>query len=114
MADNNTPIGSMFGIFNKLSAQQKMLMGAIVIVTFVLIGFIMYLFNQTTYTPLFSNLAPDQEEACRLYPGFEGISQDIMLFSLHGADGTPIVLTDNRDAAIADAVENDLEAVNVH
>jgi flagellar M-ring protein FliF len=61
VADNNTPIGSMFGIFNKLSAQQKMLMGAIVIVTFVLIGFVMYLFNQTTYTPLFSNLDPKDE-----------------------------------------------------
>jgi len=61
VADNNTPIGSMFGIFNKLSAQQKMLMSAIVIVTFVLIGFVMYLFNQTTYTPLFSNLDPKDE-----------------------------------------------------
>ncbi len=56
----------------------------------------------------------DQEEACRLYPGFEGVGRDIMLFSLHGADGTPIVLTDNRDAAVADANENNLETVNVH
>ena len=56
----------------------------------------------------------DQDEACRLYPGFDGVSQDIMLFSLHGADGTPIVLTDNKSAAIADAVENNLETVNVH
>ncbi len=56
MADNSTPIGNVFGIFNKLSAQQKMLIGAIVIVTFVLIGFVMYLFNQTNYAPLFSNL----------------------------------------------------------
>ena len=61
MAENNAPIGNMFGIFNKLSAQQKMLIGAIVIVTFVLIGFVMYLFNQTTYTPLFSNLDPKDE-----------------------------------------------------
>ncbi len=56
MADNSTPIGNVFGIFTKLSAQQKMLIGAIVIVTFVLIGFVMYLFNQTNYAPLFSNL----------------------------------------------------------
>ena len=56
----------------------------------------------------------DQDEACRLYPGFEGVAQDIILFSLHGADGTPIVLTDNKDAAIADATENNLETVAVH
>jgi len=56
MADNSTPIGNVFGIFNKLSAQQKRLIGSIVIVPFVLICFVMYLFNQTNYAPLFSNL----------------------------------------------------------
>ena len=56
----------------------------------------------------------NQEEACRIYPGFEGVSRDIVLFSLHNADGTPIVLTDNKDAALADARENNLETVNVH
>ncbi len=56
----------------------------------------------------------NQEEACRLYPGFEGVSRDILLFSLHGADGTPIVLTDSKDAAIADATENNLDTVMVH
>ncbi len=63
MAENSTPIGSLFGIYGKLSAQQKMLIGAIVVVTFVLIGFVMYLFNQTNYAPLFSNLdVKDQSE----------------------------------------------------
>jgi len=31
-----------------------------------------------------------------------------------GADGMPIALTDSRNAAIANAIENDLVPVSVH
>jgi len=37
-----------------------------------------------------------------------------MLFALHGADGTPIMLTDTREAAIANAWSQELEMVSVH
>jgi hypothetical protein len=36
------------------------------------------------------------------------------LFALHAADGTPIMLTDSREAAIANAWSNELETVSVH
>jgi hypothetical protein len=37
-----------------------------------------------------------------------------ILFALHAADGTPIMLTDSREAAIANAWSNELETVSVH
>jgi hypothetical protein len=37
-----------------------------------------------------------------------------MLFALHSADGTPIMLTDSREAAVASAWSNELQAVSVH
>jgi hypothetical protein len=36
------------------------------------------------------------------------------LFALHAADGTPIMLTDSREAAIAKAWSQELETVSVH
>lgn len=64
MADNNSVMGNVFGIFNKLSFQQRMLIGAIVVVTFVLIGFVLFLFNQTNYSTLYSHL--DTEDAAEI------------------------------------------------
>jgi hypothetical protein len=46
-------------------------------------------------------------QAPQLAPGTE-------LFALHAADGTPIMLTDSREAAIANAWSQELEAVSVH
>ena len=37
-----------------------------------------------------------------------------MLFALHAADGTPIMLTDTREAAVANAWSQELETVSVH
>jgi hypothetical protein len=53
-------------------------------------------------------------EAIRLFPTVTGIPEDIDLYALVSADGTPLTLRDNRNSAIADAIENDLEAVSVH
>ena len=36
------------------------------------------------------------------------------LFALHAADGTPIMLTDSREASIANAWSQELETVSVH
>ena len=35
-------------------------------------------------------------------------------FALHAADGTPIMLTDSREAAVANAWSQELETVSVH
>ena len=43
-----------------------------------------------------------------------GIEPGMKLFALHAADGTPIMLTDSREAAVANAVSQQLEMVSVH
>jgi hypothetical protein len=48
-----------------------------------------------------------QMEVPKLDPG-------VMLFALHAADGTPIMLTDSREAAVANAWSQELETVSVH
>jgi hypothetical protein len=54
------------------------------------------------------------EEAQRLFPQVEGVQPGLRLFALVNADGTPIMLTDSRDAAIANAWENQLQTVSLH
>jgi hypothetical protein len=55
-----------------------------------------------------------KEEAYRLFPALEEIEDDSPLYSLHAADGTPLMLTDSRAEALADALDNDLEPLSVH
>ena len=54
------------------------------------------------------------EDVANLFPQAPKIAPGIQLFSLHGADGTPIMLTDTREAALANAWSQELEAVSVH
>jgi hypothetical protein len=54
------------------------------------------------------------EDAQRLFPQAPAIKPGLKLFALLGADGSPIMLTDSRDAAIANAWENELQTVSVH
>ena len=54
------------------------------------------------------------EDAQRLFPQAPAIRPGLRLFALLGADGTPILLTDSKDAAIANAWEHQLETVSVH
>ncbi len=54
------------------------------------------------------------EDAQRLFPQAPPIRPGLQLFALLSADGSPILLTDSRDAAIANAWENQLETVSVH
>ena len=49
-----------------------------------------------------------------LFPQAPQIAPGLKLFALHAADGTPIMLTDSREAAIANAWSNELETVSVH
>jgi hypothetical protein len=54
------------------------------------------------------------DEASRMFPAIEGLPQGINLFSLHAADGTPLALTDTRQAAIGHAIDDDLQIASVH
>ena len=54
------------------------------------------------------------EEASRLFPTVEGLPQGINLFALHGADGTPLALTDTRSAAVGHALGDELEIASLH
>jgi len=54
------------------------------------------------------------EELGRLFPDAPAIQPGLQLFALLGADGRPIIVTDSRDAAIANAWEHQLETVSLH
>jgi hypothetical protein len=54
------------------------------------------------------------EDARTLFPQLPDIEPGLRLFALHAADGTPIMLTDSREAAIANAMSQKLEMVSVH
>ncbi|MEX0589681.1 MAG: DUF1150 domain-containing protein [Xanthobacteraceae bacterium] len=54
------------------------------------------------------------EEVRMLFPQAPKLAPGLKLFSLHAADGTPIMITDSREAAEANAREHELDAVSVH
>lgn len=53
-------------------------------------------------------------EARRMFPSVKGLPRGIDLFALHAADGTPIALTDSRQAAEGHAHEGELEIASLH
>jgi hypothetical protein len=54
------------------------------------------------------------EDVSRLFPQVPPVTPGLQLFALLGADGTPIMLTDSRDAAVANALEHSLMTVSLH
>jgi len=52
--------------------------------------------------------------AQKLFPSLSAKLDGIDLYAVLGADGTPLALTDSRNAAIANAIENDLVPLSVH
>jgi hypothetical protein len=54
------------------------------------------------------------EDVPTLFPQAPEIAPGLKLFALHAADGTPIMLTDSREAAVANAWSHELETVSVH
>ena len=54
------------------------------------------------------------DELNRLFPQAPTLQPGLDLFALLGADGTPIIVTDDRNTAIANAWEHDLVPVSVH
>jgi hypothetical protein len=54
------------------------------------------------------------QDVPHILPDAPAIAPGLQLFMLLSADGTPIVLANSRDAAIANAWDHDLQMVNVH
>ena len=54
------------------------------------------------------------DEVSRLFPQAPELTPGLDLFALISANGTPILVTDSRDAAIANAWAHDLETVSLH
>ncbi len=58
--------------------------------------------------------AMQSDEVQRLFPQAPAIAPGLQLFALLSASGSPILLTDSRDAALANAWAHDLETVALH
>ena len=54
------------------------------------------------------------EDVRNLFPQAPSIAPGVKLFALCAANGTPIMLTDTMEAALANAWSQELEAVSVH
>src|SRR5262250_725115 len=54
------------------------------------------------------------EDVPAMFPQAPEIAPGLKLFALHAADGTPIMITDSREAAVANASNNELETLSVH
>ncbi len=54
------------------------------------------------------------EDAVRLFPQASPLRPGLKLFALLGADGSPIMLTNSKDAALANAKQHELKTVSVH
>ena len=54
------------------------------------------------------------EDVPAMFPQAPEIAPGLKLYALHAADGTPIMVTDSREAAVANAWSHELETVSVH
>jgi len=54
------------------------------------------------------------EKVNELFPQAPQLAPGLQLFALVAAGGTPIMVTDSREAAVANAWQNELETVSVH
>ena len=54
------------------------------------------------------------EELVRIFPQAPEMQPGLKLFALLSADGAPILVTDSREAATANAWEHDLRMVSLH
>jgi hypothetical protein len=58
--------------------------------------------------------AINSEDAQRLFPQAQQLPHGVKLLALIGADGSPLMLTASKDAAIANAWEHELKTVSLH
>ena len=54
------------------------------------------------------------EDVSRCFPEAPEIDPGLDIWALFGADGTPILLTDNRSSTFFKAAEDDLKTVSLH
>jgi hypothetical protein len=54
------------------------------------------------------------EDVQKQFPQVPELEPGTLLYALHAADGTPIMLTDSRETAVANAWSQELETVSVH
>lgn len=54
------------------------------------------------------------EDVRTIFPGAPEMQPGLELWALLAADGTPLMLSDDRDAVFVNAREHDLETVSVH
>ena len=54
------------------------------------------------------------EDVSRVFPEAPDMNPGIDLWALFGADGTPILLTDNRSSTFYKAAEDELKTVSLH
>jgi hypothetical protein len=54
------------------------------------------------------------EQVAFLCPDAPMLRPGLSVFVLHAADGTPILITDTREAALANAASEQLETVSLH
>ncbi|MBB3562138.1 hypothetical protein FHX06_003469 [Rhizobium sp. BK512] len=54
------------------------------------------------------------EEVSKCFPEAPDIDPSVDLWALFGADGTPILLTDNRSSTFFKAAEDELKTVSLH
>ncbi len=54
------------------------------------------------------------EDLSSLFPDAPAVQAGIELFALLGADGKPLIVTDSRDAALANAMQHELHMVSLH
>jgi len=57
-------------------------------------------------------ISPDDVK--RLLPQAPQLEPGTQLFALNAADGTPIMITDSRESAVANAWSHELDPVSVH
>ncbi len=49
-----------------------------------------------------------------MFPGSPAVQPGLELFALLGANGKPLIVTDSRDAALANAMQHELYMVSLH
>jgi Uncharacterized small protein len=54
------------------------------------------------------------DELRAAFPQTPRLAPGLSLWALLGADGTPILIADNREAAVANAIQHELVTVSVH
>ena len=54
------------------------------------------------------------DEAQRMFPTVTGLPDGSNIFALHSADGTPLALTDSRQAAMGHALGDKLVIASIH